>query len=71
MCVVCVVCVWCVLEDPGRVERSGRGGLFGPADAPGARGGRDEGGKCSFLFFFLFFFHYGVRKCYKDMMNRL
>ena len=34
--------VVCVLEDPCRVER-GEGGLFGPADAPGARGGRDEG----------------------------
>ena len=36
-----------MLEDPGCVEkRGGMGGglfFFGPADAPGARGERDEG----------------------------
>lgn len=43
--------MWCVLEDPGRVQRGGGGwvwGLFGPADAPGARGGGDERVKAAF-----------------------
>lgn len=41
-----------------RVEGE-KGALCGPADAPGARGVRDEREKCSFLSV-----QYEVRKCY-------
>lgn len=40
-----------MLEDPGCVEKRGGGGpsfFFGPADAPGARGGRDDGENVAF-----------------------
>lgn len=46
-----VLCL-CVVEDPGRMERSGGGG-FGLADAPGPRGGRDEEETVAFCVFFL------------------
>lgn len=36
-------CAACgVLEEPGGVEKGGVGVLSGPADAPGARGVKDE-----------------------------
>lgn len=50
MCAVCAVCVVCAAGGSWQGgEGVGVGGcLFGPADGPGARGGRDEGGNVAF-----------------------